>query len=61
MNFIDGKSTAVQIRKEIAQEVKKLVDVGRRPPHLAAILVALLSNTLKAAMPSDTPKAVNGS
>lgn len=39
MQIIDGKNTARQIKEEIAAEVKKLVDAGERPPHLAAIIV----------------------
>lgn len=37
--IIDGKKIASEIRHEIADEVKKLKDAGRRVPHLAAILV----------------------
>lgn len=37
--IIDGKATAVQIKAEIAEQVKKMVAEGQRPPHLAAILV----------------------
>lgn len=39
MTIIDGKSTAAQIKKEIAAEVSKMVDEGKSAPHLAAILV----------------------
>lgn len=39
MTIIDGKETARQIKAEIAQEVKKMVESGQRPPHLSAILV----------------------
>ena len=39
VQLIDGKTTAAEIRTEIAGEVKKIVDSGGRPPHLAAILV----------------------
>jgi methylenetetrahydrofolate dehydrogenase (NADP+)/methenyltetrahydrofolate cyclohydrolase len=35
---IDGKKIASEIKKEIAGEVAKLISVGRRAPHLAAIL-----------------------
>ncbi len=38
MILIDGKQTAATIRKEIAGEVEKMVRLGQRPPHLAAIL-----------------------
>lgn len=39
MTIIDGKQTAADIKKEIAAEVQKMVDEGKRRPHLAAILV----------------------
>ncbi len=39
MILIDGKKTADEIKKEIAEEVKQLVATGRRAPHLAAVLV----------------------
>ena len=39
MQIIDGKQTAKDIKREIAEEVAKLVASGQRPPHLAAILV----------------------
>lgn len=39
MQIIDGKQTAKDIKKEIAEEVVKMVASGQRPPHLAAILV----------------------
>ncbi len=37
--IIDGKSTAAEIRAEIAAEVEKMKERGSRIPHLAAILV----------------------
>ncbi|MCU0455529.1 MAG: bifunctional 5,10-methylene-tetrahydrofolate dehydrogenase/5,10-methylene-tetrahydrofolate cyclohydrolase [Bacteroidales bacterium] len=37
--IIDGKKTASDIRKEIADEVSAMKDRGARVPHLAAILV----------------------
>lgn len=37
--IIDGKATAVQIKAEIAEQVKQMVAEGKRAPHLAAILV----------------------
>jgi methylenetetrahydrofolate dehydrogenase (NADP+)/methenyltetrahydrofolate cyclohydrolase len=37
--LIDGKKTASEIKKEIADEVLKLKKEGRKIPHLAAILV----------------------
>jgi len=37
--IIDGRKTAAEIRKEIAGEVLKLKNEGKKIPHLAAILV----------------------
>lgn len=37
--IIDGKKVAEEIKSEIANEVKELVNRGKRPPHLAAVLV----------------------
>ena len=41
MNYklIDGKATATAIKKEIAEEVLKIVEAGGKRPHLAAVLV----------------------
>jgi methylenetetrahydrofolate dehydrogenase (NADP+)/methenyltetrahydrofolate cyclohydrolase len=39
MQLIDGKATAKAIKQEIKEEVHKLIDSGKRPPHLAAILI----------------------
>lgn len=39
MVLLDGKKTSAEIKSEIAEEVKKLCQAGKRPPHLAAILV----------------------
>lgn len=39
MQLIDGKATAAIIKKEIADEVARMVAAGARRPHLAAILV----------------------
>jgi methylenetetrahydrofolate dehydrogenase (NADP+)/methenyltetrahydrofolate cyclohydrolase len=39
MQILDGKSCSEQIRQEIADQVSQLKSEGRRPPHLAAILV----------------------
>lgn len=39
MILIDGKKTAEEIKKEIAEEVKAIVATGKRAPHLAAVLV----------------------
>lgn len=39
MQLIDGKAVASQIKKEIADEVAKIVAGGGKVPHLAAVLV----------------------
>ncbi len=39
MVLIDGKQTAADIKEELKQEVDSLKNNGRRPPHLAAVLV----------------------
>lgn len=39
MIIIDGKQTSTDIKKEIKEEVLKIVAEGKRAPHLAAILV----------------------
>tara|TARA_B100000214_G_scaffold240891_1_gene176380 strand:- start:67 stop:951 length:885 start_codon:yes stop_codon:yes gene_type:complete len=39
MKLLDGKKTANDIKNEIAIEVNKLLDIGLKKPHLAAILV----------------------
>ena len=41
MNYklIDGKATATASKKEIAEEVRKIVEAGGKRPHLAAVLV----------------------
>lgn len=39
MQLIDGKLTAQNIKKQIAQQVNQMVESGARRPHLAAILV----------------------
>ena len=36
---LDGKTTATEIKKEIAQEVQQMVAAGQRPPCLGAIIV----------------------
>ncbi len=36
---VDGKALSQQIRGELAEEVRKHVDAGRRPPCLAVVLV----------------------
>lgn len=37
--IIDGKAIAAGIKEEIANEVRKMIDAGEDPPHLAAVLV----------------------
>lgn len=37
--ILDGKATSNQIKEELAQEVTALKASGKRPPHLAAVLV----------------------
>ncbi|MDD2488764.1 MAG: tetrahydrofolate dehydrogenase/cyclohydrolase catalytic domain-containing protein [Bacteroidales bacterium] len=37
--IIDGKLIASEIKKELAQEVIQLLDSGKRPPHLVAVIV----------------------
>ena len=37
--ILDGKATSNQIKEELAQEVAVLKSEGKRPPHLAAVLV----------------------
>ncbi|MDD2328280.1 MAG: tetrahydrofolate dehydrogenase/cyclohydrolase catalytic domain-containing protein, partial [bacterium] len=39
MNLIDGKATAVEIKREIAEEVAQIKAAGGKTPHLAAVLV----------------------
>ncbi|MCI7584554.1 MAG: bifunctional methylenetetrahydrofolate dehydrogenase/methenyltetrahydrofolate cyclohydrolase FolD [Bacteroidales bacterium] len=39
MVIIDGKETAMEIKLEIAKEVKRMMAAGEKQPHLAAILV----------------------
>ena len=39
MKLIDGKATADEIKKEIAEEVKQIKAAGGKTPHLAAVLV----------------------
>lgn len=39
MIIIDGKQTSAEIKKEIKEEVIKIVSEGKRAPHLAAVLV----------------------
>jgi len=37
--ILDGKQTAKEIRLEIAEAVRNVIEDGNRPPHLAAVLV----------------------
>ena len=39
MILLDGKKTAADIKEEIALEVRALKDIGKKTPHLAAIIV----------------------
>ena len=39
MELIDGNKIAAEIKQEIAEEVKQIIDKGGKQPHLAAILV----------------------
>ena len=39
MELLDGKAVSKQLRLELAEEVKTMIAAGRRPPHLAVILV----------------------
>ncbi len=39
MILLDGKKTSQEIRDEIKEEVSKLVESGKKRPHLAAVLV----------------------
>ena len=37
--LLDGKTTAIQLKDEIANQVRQLTSQGKRAPHLAAVLV----------------------
>ena len=39
MQLLDGKQLAKTIRAELAEEVRKMTEAGKRAPHLAALLV----------------------
>ena len=39
MKLIDGKAVAAEIKKEIAEEVKRMKAEGAKTPHLATVLV----------------------
>ena len=37
--ILDGKTTSNQIKEELSEQVKDIKEAGKRPPHLAAVLV----------------------
>ncbi len=37
--LLDGKKISEEVKTELSEEVRKIVEAGYRPPHLAAILV----------------------
>ena len=37
--LLDGKTLSIQIKEEIATEVRHLMAEGHRTPHLAAVIV----------------------
>ena len=39
MTILDGRKTSAEIKEEIAESVKEIKQQGKRPPHLAAVLV----------------------
>lgn len=39
MKILDGKQTSNDIKDELAEKVRQLKQEGKRPPHLAAVLV----------------------
>ena len=39
VQYLDGKALALQIKDEIANEVRALTSAGHRAPHLAAVIV----------------------
>lgn len=39
MQILDGRTTAAELKKEIAAEVAGMVRDGQRPPHLVAVIV----------------------
>lgn len=39
MNIIDGKKISKEVKNEIAEEVKNIINSGNRQPHLAVIIV----------------------
>ncbi len=39
VQLLDGKATSLQIKDEIANQVRQLTAKGQRPPHLVAVIV----------------------
>ena len=39
MKLIDGKKIALKIKDEIKNQVYKMIELGEKPPHLAAVIV----------------------
>ena len=39
MKLIDGKKIALKIKDEIKDQVYKMIELGEKPPHLAAVIV----------------------
>ena len=39
MKLIDGKKIALKIKDEIKNQVHKMIELGEKPPHLAAVIV----------------------
>jgi len=39
MILLDGRKTSAEIKEEIAKSVKEIIQQGKRPPHLAAVIV----------------------
>ncbi|MBR4441507.1 MAG: bifunctional 5,10-methylene-tetrahydrofolate dehydrogenase/5,10-methylene-tetrahydrofolate cyclohydrolase [Bacteroidales bacterium] len=39
MTLIDGKKTSAEIKAEIAEQVKQMLNEGKKAPHLVAVLV----------------------
>ena len=39
MQLIDGNALARQIKSELKDKVTALISAGKRPPHLAAVLI----------------------
>ncbi|MEZ4722645.1 MAG: bifunctional methylenetetrahydrofolate dehydrogenase/methenyltetrahydrofolate cyclohydrolase FolD [Flavobacteriales bacterium] len=39
MQLLDGQAISKQLREELAEETKHMVAAGKRPPHIAVILV----------------------